>query len=276
MAAPFPYGSRRPERQPPLPTWAGIGSSTGPSPRTWGRPDSGLSGRGRARRGAAREQVQTALLGTLLPGHREDRGAATALSELPLIYLRAPSPCFPLQPSLSSLNLAPHPVSPAAFPLHHSSITSWLSVCLPPQALPSHSDRSLCVCTHWLRAQERSGQPPCLDDAGDICARSIPQEMMSLAHSRSPSRLRWFLPPSSPLILSETVSFLFVRLGTHPAQGGIPPLQRWLEATGAEMPPGHRCCGGGGAFKEGPGPAFGGVCMCSWEEAAGLGEAGRC
>ena len=31
-----------------------------------------------------REQVQTALLGTLLPGHREDRGAATARSELTL------------------------------------------------------------------------------------------------------------------------------------------------------------------------------------------------
>lgn len=179
-------GSRRPERQPPLPTSAGIGSSTGPSPRTGGRPDSGLSGRGRARRGAAREQVETALLAALLPGHREDRGAATARSELTLDLSEDPISLLsssalsefsePRSPSCVSRSLPPPSL------VHHLLV----SVCLPPQALPSHSDRSLCVCPHWLRAQERSGQPPCLDNGGDICARSVPQEMESLAHSRSP------------------------------------------------------------------------------------------
>lgn len=140
------------------------------------------------------------------PAARTQRGPRgfPAWSKLTLDFSGGPigplGPCFPRGPSPSSLTSPLCPVSPMAFPSTScpppesnrlsASLPLWPSSLIPPDLwalAPTGSGLS-----SWF------GQPPVWM-----------MEMVNLEPSRILSRLRWFLPPFSPPVPSETLSFLF-------------------------------------------------------------------
>lgn len=76
------------------------------------------------------------------------------------------------------------------------------------------------ICAHWLRVQALPGQLPRLGDGDRTHSWPLKtlQEMMFRSQpgtQEALSRVLWFLPPFSPLLLSETLSFLAMSvLGT--------------------------------------------------------------